>query len=177
MHPDHTPLSKLCRKCNTTKSLDEFMRDKGRPDGRHSVCKECKRSYNRSDKGKEAVKRYVATTTGEAVKKAALDRYRKSPQGKASRLRQRQRPDYAQRQAEYAHNSRARHPEKHRARTAVKAAMNRKDLPHARTQLCIQCGKQARDWHHHKGYAPEHWLDVIPLCLPCHKATHKQDHP
>ena len=39
--------------------------------------------------------------------------------------------------------------------------------PPARTLKCRQCGKQAEEYHHHKGYAKEHWEDVIPLCRSC----------
>ena len=30
------------------------------------------------------------------------------------------------------------------------------------------CGKQGEQYHHHKGYAPEHRLDVVPICRKCH---------
>ena len=39
--------------------------------------------------------------------------------------------------------------------------------PPARTLKCRQCGKQAEEYHHHKGYAKENWGDVIPLCRSC----------
>ena len=38
-------MSKTCTKCGETKSLDDFHRDKRRPDGRKSDCKECVREY------------------------------------------------------------------------------------------------------------------------------------
>ena len=40
-------MSKTCTKCGETKSLDDFHRDKRRPDGRRSDCKECGREYKR----------------------------------------------------------------------------------------------------------------------------------
>ena len=30
----------------------------------------------------------------------------------------------------------------------------------------------AKHYHHYKGYDPEHWLDVEPLCLSCHQKEH-----
>ena len=33
---------------------------------------------------------------------------------------------------------------------------------------CI-CGKAADGYHHHKGYAFENWLDVMPMCRECHE--------
>ena len=40
-------MSKTCTKCGETKPLDDFHRDKRRPDGRRSDCKECGREYKR----------------------------------------------------------------------------------------------------------------------------------
>lgn len=34
---------KTCSKCSETKSLNEFPRDSGRPDGRHSICRSCRK--------------------------------------------------------------------------------------------------------------------------------------
>lgn len=36
---------KLCSKCGDTKELAEFHRNKAKPDGHHSYCKPCARSY------------------------------------------------------------------------------------------------------------------------------------
>lgn len=43
---------KLCKKCNTTKALEAFPRNGGKPHNRHSVCKDCKKWQMR-------VKRYA----------------------------------------------------------------------------------------------------------------------
>lgn len=45
-------------------------------------------------------------------------------------------------------------------------------LPRADSFQCVDCGEQARDYDHHLGYAPEHWLDVQPVCRSCHKHRH-----
>lgn len=35
---------------------------------------------------------------------------------------------------------------------------------------CANCGLIGKvEAHHHKGYAPENWLDVVWLCPPCHR--------
>lgn len=40
---------------------------------------------------------------------------------------------------------------------------------------CEDCGRtQHLVGHHHKGYDPEHRLDVKWLCRPCHKAAHRE---
>jgi hypothetical protein len=45
-------------------------------------------------------------------------------------------------------------------------------LPPAKTLLCVDCGAQAQEYHHHNGYEPEHLLDVIPVCRACHGKRH-----
>lgn len=34
---------KVCPQCRETKALDEYHRDRGKPDGRHAYCKPCRR--------------------------------------------------------------------------------------------------------------------------------------
>ena len=57
-------MSKTCTKCGETKPLDDFHRDKRRPDGRRSDCKECVLEYKRRyheenrDKRLESHRRY-----------------------------------------------------------------------------------------------------------------------
>jgi hypothetical protein len=56
-----------------------------------------------------------------------------------------------------------------RAVGAVHRAVERGDLIPVRTRQCVKCDKPAEQYHHHKGYAPEHQLDIIPVCVLCHK--------
>lgn len=75
-----------------------------------------------------------------------------------------------------AHTKRAREkfPEKAKARTAVFLAVRAGKVPSAQTLVCVRCGKQAKDYHHHKGYDKEHWLDVVPACRPCHAILERE---
>lgn len=52
---------------------------------------------------------------------------------------------------------------------AVRRAVQVGRLPHVRTLTCVHCGEPAREYHHYLGHAKEHRLDVVPLCIPCHK--------
>lgn len=63
----------------------------------------------------------------------------------------------------------ARDPNRFRARLAVARAVKRGDLVR---QPC-GCGSKKVEAHHHKGYAEQHWLDVVWLCKRCHDAEHK----
>jgi hypothetical protein len=57
-----------------------------------------------------------------------------------------------------------------RAGHAVEAALLKGTL--VRPKSCSGCGKNAKvEGHHHKGYAPEHWLDVRWFCTPCHRTA------
>lgn len=42
-------MTKRCPKCNTEKEVCEFGKNKAKPDGLQSVCKTCKKQYNRKD--------------------------------------------------------------------------------------------------------------------------------
>lgn len=37
---------------------------------------------------------------------------------------------------------------------------------------CADCGGPSLQAHHHNGYEPEHALDVVWLCHPCHMSRH-----
>lgn len=67
------------------------------------------------------------------------------------------------------------------ARTAVSRAIREGALPPP--TVCEACGETQkirringttakRVVYHHWSYAPEHWLDVIPLCQSCHHQIH-----
>lgn len=52
--------TKRCPHCGKTKSLEEFYKNKRRPDGRHNWCKECAIAYQFEHRGKarEQIKEY-----------------------------------------------------------------------------------------------------------------------
>lgn len=49
---------------------------------------------------------------------------------------------------------------------AARARVERK-FPPAKTLLCIDCGQQAKEYDHPKGYE-EDWDKVEPVCQKCH---------
>ena len=61
-----------------------------------------------------------------------------------------------------------------RAHAAVQAAIAVGTLPPLNQTVCVGCGAASRAYHHHKGYAPEHWLSVEPLCPRCHRRRHSR---
>lgn len=54
-------MNKVCRKCGISKDIQHFNRDKSRPDGHKSQCRECvaavNRAYTASKAGKESNRR------------------------------------------------------------------------------------------------------------------------
>ena len=81
--------------------------------------------------------------------------YRKTLEGKA-----------AQRRADVVR--RGRHPLQMRARNAVNHEVLMSRLLRPDALVCAYCTEPAVEYHHHNGYAPEHSLDVVAVCRPCH---------
>ncbi len=92
---------------------------------------------------REYQRKYKATAKGRATAGRAQLKYRSSLRGKAATS----------------------------AQAAVQRAVRRGVLPKPDSILC-DCGTTAVEYHHHKGYAPEHWLDVIAVCQGCHTGEH-----
>jgi abortive infection bacteriophage resistance protein len=138
--------SKFCHKCGQVKPLSEFNKDKSGKDGYANHCKACEKlraeQRRRTPKYKEYHKQYDKQYQQEEKRK--------------------------QWHLEYRRNNKERMV----ARRAVSVAVRAGRLPRISTLKCSNCPKQARDYHHHLGYAFEHWLNVIPVCRKCHKKLH-----
>lgn len=179
-----------CNRAGQLLPLDEFPRNKVVKSGRTHLCKECtnrrNRAYRQTEAGKVATAQYKGSEKDKARRqrydqsprvkamrvdyfqtprgKAAVKRYQQSEKGKALAARHAQTPGgKASRRA-----TRARYPERIKARNAVNHAITADKIPHVSTQKCTECSNPAQDYHHYKGYAPENWLDVIPVCKDCH---------
>ena len=59
-----------------------------------------------------------------------------------------------------------------RAHAAVKTAITEGALPAPTGLACADCAGRAYAYHHHRGYDPQHWLDVVALCGSCHARRH-----
>src|SRR5437868_15336536 len=58
----------------------------------------------------------------------------------------------------------ASNPIARKAHNALHNAIRYNRIPRASALACAECSNQAKHYHHHLGYDPEHWFDVIPLC-------------
>lgn len=137
-------VGKRCYKCKRIKPISEFHKNRTQKDGLQSWCNSCKRKYRRTEKGK-------------AARHKQSEVYRNSVKGKATKTR-------------YI----AYHPNQAKAQHAVNNAIAIGKMRRANTKLCHYCPKQAKHYHHHKGYEPEHWLDVVPACTRCHRKGHRK---
>lgn len=112
---------------------------------------EKRKAYRESDHGQAAIARAGKT-------------WRQSAKGKAYD----QREDVREYRNAKMRAYRARNAEKESARQAVRKAKSAGTIQPASKLACSTCGNKASSYHHHLGYAPEHHLDIIPLCKPCH---------
>lgn len=173
---------KYCPNCQQRKSLDNFHKNRARKDGYTSICKECKKTYQHEYFQRPHIKAKRAETRQlpewkakrkEEGRKYRLE-HREELKQKIKKYKERYKGRYRESTAESVKRWLARDPNRGKAHRAVNDAVRKGDIPHISNQSCIQCGQRALDYHHHKGYSPEHWLNVIPVCRNCHKAMHNQ---
>lgn len=144
---DFTPNAlafKTCPNCKETKPDSSFgIRKTGRDAGqRRSWCKSCESAYKRANRSRYA--------EHEAMRRAA------------------NREEFNARMRAYQ----SARPERRGASNAVNNAVHAGKMPHVSTLACVVCNGQAEHYHHHLGYAPEHWLDVVAICHLCHEKEH-----
>ncbi len=153
--------TKYCPSCGQTKPTAEFSRDRGARDGLYGLCKLCdrersRRNYADNRAARRARRRDYNTAHGDELRAY----YRNYYTANAEALRANQRA------------YRLNNPEKIAGKKAVHRAIQHGELPRLQTRVCVVCGVQAADYHHHVGYAPEKQLTVVPLCRSCHKQAH-----
>jgi len=78
----------------------------------------------------------------------------------------RSRPGNPEKRRAAARPSASRRTERRRPREHVKDAIRAGQLAQISTQVCVDCGAQARAYDHHIGY--QHPLEVQPVCFVCH---------
>jgi hypothetical protein len=152
---------KTCNKCNVSKPLAEFSKDKHKRDGLDTICKACRKAYyedwRRTKHGREIVNRTAA-------------RYRRTPKGKATKRRYQQSPKGQE--AYRRQYERAKEKGMAQARRTVALAVENGLLKPA--TLC-NCALNDGDCdgpmeYHHPSYRRP--LTVIPLCRKHHVLIH-----
>ncbi len=155
---------KRCTKCGHVKPYADFHKMARNADGYGPHCKDC---------SKESDRKYSQRPLVREARRASGLRYARSDKGR-------------ERAMLYAHSVEGREKTRlnsRRARAEGKWAAQRKarlyvfrqvrngNLPHVSTCVCADCGAQAAEYHH-ESYERDRWLDVVPLCMRCHKARH-----
>jgi hypothetical protein len=153
--------TKTCNICGETKPLEMFVKNKHCRNGRERRCQKCANAMNRA--------------------------YRSSPKGQESQRRavrawNQANPEAVRRKMDRAVTAfSSKEPLAYKAQRMVNRAVKKGLIPHVNTQACCRCGEVANQYHHHLGYAPEHWLHVLPVCFRCHRLIHfelnKKDEP
>jgi uncharacterized Zn finger protein (UPF0148 family) len=137
--------TKVCRKCGIEQPIDNFQPNARYKDGHTTWCKTCHKQY-----GKQWSREHTENT------KRARDKYHANHPGAWTEIMDR----YIE-----------RNPEKFKAKHKVMQQVQKGAMPSASKCTCVACNGQAAHYHHWS-YAPEHWLDVIPVCARCHKKIH-----
>jgi len=151
-----TIITKKCSKCKDTKSLSEFHKSRATKDGHQYNCKVCQ--YQR-------LKKWLETKVGRESYRKSGKKYNHTKRGQFIRKIWQQ----SEKSKQYQKKHYIENPAKYKAYRVVNNAIRIGKLPRPDSLQCHYCHEQAREYHHHKGYAPEHWLDVVPVCAKCHK--------
>lgn len=163
---------KKCTLCKKEKPESDFYirRSRGKV-GYHSRCKECfkadQKDYHHNRGGKEVQKKYRQTEAGQSTFEQAKARYEKSEKGKSTRNSYQQTIIGKRRKRRQLTSEQKAIQRK--ARNFLNGAIRYGRKRPAREFKCDNCGQKAREYHHYLGYEREHWLDVIPLCIKCHR--------
>ncbi len=127
------------------------------------TCSKCHKDKSLKEFFKDKRKKDGHQITCKACQLKRAKEYRQTDKGRAVHLRCYKR--YRLRHAD-------RIKEKRYAQNAVNRAIAKGQLQRPDTQKCHYCPEAAEQYHHHKGYEPEHWLDVEPTCRKCHTRIH-----
>lgn len=145
---------KQCSTCKQLRPVTEFHKSSKAPDGLQPRCKACKLEVNRDRR--LAQHRKHAAENREANRAYSRD-YRRRNREKLLAI-----------QAVKRSSKR----EQYTASEKVNLAVNRGELPAAKSLYCCRCHEQAAHYHH-QSYLPDDRLNVLPLCNSCHRRIDK----
>ena len=154
----------------------EFYKAKSNQDGHNSWCKLCNKHHSQTPKARAYQKRFRESERGRQYNLMRQKEYRQTGKYTANHKKynqkyyQSEKGKKAQRQGQARH--RLLYPDKMKAINAVNNAIRYGKLARPDTQPCLYCPKPAQQYHHHKGYTKEYWLDVVPACRKCHRKLH-----
>ncbi len=156
---------KTCKTCNTTKPYSDFYKHSQMTDGYLNTCKECKRKQQQEIRNNnlEYYQNYDRNRPNKEERNEKNKQYLKTENGKLSH-------------AKSIKRSKEKYPLKYKAKTAVGNAV--RDGKLIKPTTCESCGAitlSKRLEGHHCDYSKP--LEVMWLCIPCHKEWHKNNTP
>lgn len=162
-HTKRGKTTKRCPTCTKPKILDDFYKNRSRPDGVSSQCKLCCLAYQKRHSqtdGFKAKKRkwdttYLATPRGKRVHAQARNAYSKTEKGRE-----------VNRTAALIYSE--DNPEKRKAQQILNNAI--RDGKIERPERCAKCDEKKFVEAHHEDYSKP--LDVDWWCKKCHTAYH-----
>lgn len=149
---------KECTKCLQSKPLSDFQKD---PRYRFGVKSRCRRCI--SDYGLELYYRDHERNVAYQREHYARNPEHQREAARAWKKRSGYRPKITYKPEKFRGNPH------HAARTAVSREVKKGAIPRISTQRCLDCGGQAQQYDHFLGHEKEHWLDIQPVCIRCHK--------
>ena len=177
-----TIITKTCSRCKQSKPVGCFGKNRFNKDGYQYYCKPCYKAYHKKYHKTEKRANWLKIYAGNKKYKKMRHKhehsekyiqqrneYQKTDQFKTS-IRKYQQSDKGKLQTKKDHE---KYPKRRKARITVANALATNKLIRPSGFYC-KCGNRAQEYHHHLGYAPEHWLAVIPLCLVCHRSIHNK---
>lgn len=174
---------KKCSTCQEYKDESEFYTDKSRRDGRGRRCKKCEAQRSRKywiekkelyQKGGERHHLRIGrpdNRRGDRHLPGTRRRYKEQNRDRVNAWQRGYNARHSEQRKVETKQYYDEHPEIYIAQKAVQRAIRNKILPPVRECTCVDCGKQARHYHH-SSYAEDRRLDVVALCSRCHKLRH-----
>lgn len=160
--PARAHSEKTCFKCNVKKPLSDFYKHPMMADGHLNKCKEC------------------AKTDVKANRLKRIDYYKAFDAARSNlphRVEARRQYALTERCKESQRLSRIRYQERMPDRRAAHVLLGNavRSGVVAKPKNCEWCGSQGKLHGHHEDYTKP--LDVIWLCVPCHKKHHRKGEP
>lgn len=147
---------KRCWRCRSWKLVEAFGRNKRLADGLSAACLECnRRAYTPRERGPSPL-RGIKMSDEAKRKMAAAHRGSQNHRWKGGLSLKKN-----------------RNPLETLAKRAVNHAIEAGYLATPKRLPCFDCGKKAKEYHHHRGYEQAHWLEVQALCRKCHNRRHR----
>lgn len=178
---------KTCTKCDKTKSVRKFHRDKSAKDNYTRRCKVCISAYDRSEKGRSATKRHSRTDK----RKQSNKQYNQSEKGKQSRKQFNQSEKGKQVTERYTQSERGQQLRR-TASAKRRAIKNNAEGSYTQDEwdaLCAKYDYKCVSYHKKKPLTVDHIKplskggtnyisNIQPLCSPCNlsKGTKATDY-